>query len=67
MAVMLVARIESRDPETVWISSNTKVSGPRPIPPEIFRPRSEGRESEPRDDPQTPIRNACSLVIAEHE
>ena len=38
MAGMLVARIESRDPETVEISSNTKVSGPRPVPPESCRP-----------------------------
>ena len=38
MAAMLVARIESRGPETVGISSNTKVSGPRPIPPESCRP-----------------------------
>ena len=38
MEFMLVARIESRDSDTVGISSNTKVSGPRPIPLEIFRP-----------------------------
>ena len=38
MEVMLVARVDSRDSETVGISSNTKVSGPRQIPPEIFDP-----------------------------
>ena len=38
MAAMLVPRIESRGPETVGISSNTEVSGPRPVPPESCRP-----------------------------
>ena len=42
---MLVARIESRGPETVGISSNTKVSGPRPIPPESCRPEKSGNRT----------------------
>ena len=41
--------------------------GTPPDPARNFPTRSEGRESEPRDDPHTPISNACSLVIAEHE
>ena len=40
---LLVARIESRDPENFGISSNMKVSRPRPTPPEIFPPVPRAR------------------------
>ena len=63
MAAMLVARIESWGPETVGISSYTKVSGP---PPDPARPEPEKSGNHiPYPYSTLSLQHSCSVVAVQ--